>query len=46
MFETRLCQQVYPEDGAQRAERAYRHLASQGYRFGELSPCELFQRIR
>ena len=46
MFETRMCQQVYPGDGAERAERAYRQLASQGYRFGELSPCELFQRIR
>ena len=47
MFETRLCEQVYPGEGGQRADRAYRQLVEQGgYRFGELSPCELFQRIR
>jgi hypothetical protein len=44
MFETRLCEQKYP--GENKTAQVVEHYTRQGWLFGELSPCELFQRIR
>lgn len=44
IFEMRLCAQQYPGEG--RAEAMVERYQAAGWRFGDLSPCELFQRIR
>ena len=44
MFETRLCEQKSP--GENKTAQVVEHYTRQGWLFGELSPCELFQRIR
>lgn len=44
IFQTRLCDQVHRRSNRS-AEVAAAYMAA-GWRFGDLSPCELFQRIR
>ena len=44
MFETRLCDQKYP--GQNKTAQVVEQYSREGWLFGELSPCELFQRIR